>query len=121
MIKTGIILGAFFSGLTIILGAFGAHGLEDALLDKIDVFETGIQYHMFHAFSIIILGILSKIFGIKIRKIAYLFISGILIFSGSLYLISIFKYSFLGMITPIGGCCFILGWVLLIYQLNRIK
>jgi len=112
-IKIGII----FCVLSIIIGAFGAHGLENMIGDKMDTFKTGVQYHMFHGLGLIITGILSKVFEIDINMVGSLLTIGIILFSGSLYLIAIYKYSFLGMVAPIGGLCFILGWALLFYKI----
>ena len=112
IIKTGII----FCMLSVIIGALGAHSLENMIGDKIDTFKTGVQYHMFHGLGLILSGILSKVFDIDISGVGYLFIAGIILFSGSLYLISIYKLP-LGMIAPIGGLSFILGWIILFYKL----
>ena len=111
-IKIGII----FCMISVIIGAFGAHSLENMIGDKMDTFKTGVQYHMFHGLALILTGILSKIFEIDISTAGYLFAIGIILFSGSLYLISIYKYSFLGMIAPVGGLCFVFGWGFLIYK-----
>ena len=111
-IKIGII----FCVLSIIIGAFGAHGLESMIGDKMDTFKTGVQYHMFHGLGLIVTGILSKVFEIDVNMVGYLLTIGIILFSGSLYLIAIYKYSFLGMVAPIGGLCFILGWTVLFYK-----
>ena len=112
IIKTGII----FCMLSVFIGAFGAHSLEDMIGDKKDTFKTGVQYHMFHGLGLILIGILSKVLVIDISSVGYLFIMGIILFSGSLYLISIYKYSFLGMVAPVGGLCFVFGWGFLIYK-----
>jgi len=109
IIKTGIA----FCCLYIIMGAFGAHALDDVLLDQRSIFKTGNEYHAFHSISLIVLGILSKVFNLDLRCAAIFFVFGILLFSGSLYMISIFKFSFLGFLTPIGGALFIIGWVIL--------
>lgn len=113
IIKAGII----FSVLSVIIGAFGAHALSEIINDKIAVFKTGVQYHMFHAIALILAGIISKILTINTSTAAYFFIIGIILFSGSLYLISIFKFSNIGIITPIGGVCFIIGWSILFYNI----
>ena len=114
-IKSGI----FFCMLSVIIGAFGAHSLENIIGDKIEIFKTGVQYQMFHGLALILTGVLSKVFEIDVSLSAYLFIAGIVLFSGALYLIAICKYSFLGMIAPIGGLSFIIGWALLLYRLNN--
>ena len=114
IIKSGII----FSILSIAVGAFGAHALTNIIADKIEVFKTAVQYQIFHALSLILIGIISKIFSVDLNIVAYLIISGIFFFSGSLYLISIFKLSYLGMITPIGGILFIIGWSILLLRMS---
>ena len=95
-------IGIIFCMLTVMIGAFGAHFLVNTIGDKMDTFKTGIQYELFHSLALIITGILSKVFEVDLSGAAYFFIAGIMLFSGSLYLISIYKYSFLGMIAPIG-------------------
>ena len=115
IIKTGII----FCMLSVIIGALGAHSLENMIGDKIDTFKTGVQYHMFHGLGLILSGILSKVFVIDISGVGYLFIAGIILFSGSLYLISIYKYSSLGIIAPVGGLSLIMGWIILFYKINN--
>ena len=113
-IRTGILLCV----LSIILGAFGSHILKELIADKINVFKTGIHYHMFHALALIIVGLLSDKLRRNLNSVYYLFISGIIFFSGSLYLISTCKYSFLGVFTPIGGLFFIIGWALLLFKIS---
>jgi uncharacterized membrane protein YgdD (TMEM256/DUF423 family) len=115
LIQVGII----FCALSVIIGAFGAHSLENIIADKIDIFKTGVQYQIFHGLALILTGILSKVLEINLNISGYLFIIGIILFSGTLYLISIYKYSFLGMITPIGGLFFIIGWFILIFKISN--
>jgi len=111
-IKSGI----FFCMLSVVVGAFGAHTLESLIGDKIETFKTGVQYQMFHGLGLILIGVLSKVFALDVNITGYLFITGIILFSGSLYLIAIYKYSFLGMVAPIGGLSFIIGWAVLLYK-----
>ena len=110
-------IGIIFCMLSVVIGAFGAHSLESIIGNKMDTFKTGIQYHMFHGLGLILIGILSKILDLDLDSVGYLLIAGIILFSGSLYVIAIYKYSFLGMVAPIGGMCFIIGWLLLFYKL----
>ena len=112
-------IGIVFCILTVIIGAFGAHFLANAIGDKMDTFKTGVQYQMFHALALIITGIVSKVIEVDLNSIGYLFIAGIIIFSGTLYLIAIYKYSFLGMVAPIGGLSFIIGWAFLLYKISN--
>ena len=71
------------------------------------------------ALHLCIIGILSKILEIDLSIAGYLFTAGIILFSGSLYLIAVYKYSFLGMVAPIGGLSFIVGWVILFYKISN--
>jgi uncharacterized membrane protein YgdD (TMEM256/DUF423 family) len=119
-----IFCGLSFACLGVVIGAFAAHGLKPLLsLKEINNFETGVKYQFYHAFALLVLGLLGAHFpkGDKSFKLAgFLFFIGIILFSGSLYLLStqsILKISipFLGPITPIGGVLLILGWALSIF------
>ena len=116
IIKTGII----FSILSIAIGAFGAHALANIIAEKSDVFKTAVQYQIFHALGLILIGLIAKTFNLDLNIVACFIICGILLFSGSLYMISIYKISFLGFITPIGGTLFIAGWLILLFKLSNI-
>ena len=112
-------IGIIFCALSVIIGAFGAHSLESTIADKMDTFKTGVQYQIFHGLALILTGILSKVLEIDLNVSGYLFVAGIIFFSGSLFLISIYKYSFFGMIAPIGGLSFIIGWFILIFKISN--
>ena len=111
-------LGIIFCMLSVIIGAFGAHSLESTIGDKMETFKTGVQYQIFHGLALIFTGLLSIVLKIDLSIAGYLFIVGICLFSGALYLISIYKYSFLGMVAPIGGLSFIIAWSILFYKIN---
>ena len=111
-------LGIIFCMLSVIIGAFGAHSLESTIGDKMDTFKTGVQYQIFHGIALIITGILSIVLKTDLNIVGYLFIIGIFLFSFTLYLIAIYKYSFLGMIAPIGGLSFIVAWAFLLYKIG---
>ena len=111
-------LGIIFCMLSVIIGAFGAHSLESAIGDKMETFKTGVQYQIFHGIALIVTGILSIVLKIDLNIVGYLFIIGIFLFSFTLYLIAIYKYSFLGMIAPIGGLSFIAAWAILLYKIG---
>tara|TARA_B100001287_G_C22613504_1_gene496339 strand:+ start:579 stop:959 length:381 start_codon:yes stop_codon:yes gene_type:complete len=111
-------LGAIFGLLSVIIGALGAHSLESIISNKIDIFKTGVQYQMFHSLALILLGVISRITNLDLTMISYLFCAGIILFSGSLYLIAIFKILKFGIITPLGGLLFIAGWLLMIYKIS---
>lgn len=113
-----IITGLVLCILYVVIGAFGAHGLSSMIGDMGDTFNTGSEYHAFHAMGLIALGILGKIYDVDLKWAAYLLILGILLFSGSLYLMSVCKMK-LGIITPIGGVGFIAGWVIAVFRLLK--
>lgn len=117
--KFFIIAGAINGFLSVALGAFGAHLLEGRVADKyLATWETAVQYQMFHALALVAVGILmsSKLLGpvSQLNVAGYLILAGIVIFSGSLYVLSLTGISILGAITPIGGVAFLIGWVMLI-------
>lgn len=110
--KNHIVVGAVLAALAVVIGAFGAHALKKSLSpDELEIFATGSKYHFYHALALIIYGIYGK--GQKQLPSwpGWTFVVGIVLFSGSLYALAVFKLSKLGMITPLGGLAFIVGWV----------
>lgn len=103
------------------LGAFGAHGLKNTIpADRLEVFQTGVHYQAMHALGILaVAGLSAHCDGRVIRWVWRLFATGILVFSGSLYGLAVTGMKWLGAITPIGGLCFLLGWLLLAQALLR--
>lgn len=104
------------AALGVILGAFGAHGLEEHLLavDRLDTWETAAHYHLLHALAALLAATLGQ------RLACQLFLGGILVFSGSLYLLCLLPaHTWLGMITPLGGLLFLAGWGWLGWQMRR--
>ena len=102
--------------LVVILGAFGAHGLKERLsTEMMAIYQTGVQYHFYHAIGLLIVGILSFFLQVSplIRWSGLLMVVGIVIFSGSLYLLSVTGLHWLGTITPVGGTAFVTAWFLL--------
>lgn len=116
MQKTFMAWGAVFMALSVAIGAFGAHMLEGKITaDEMAIYETGVHYHMIHGIAVIITGLAAGLFG-ESRKLFWagvLFSAGIIIFSGSLYVLSLSGIKWLGAITPIGGVSFIAGWLIL--------
>ncbi|WPK12579.1 DUF423 domain-containing protein [Lysinibacillus louembei] len=117
--KGSIISGAIHGFLAVALGAFGAHALKGILDDySTGIWDTAVQYQMFHASALILVGILmsTKIFGeVRQLKIAAICLNlGIVFFSGSLFILAITGIGILGAITPIGGVLFLTSWVLII-------
>lgn len=122
MLKRYTIIGSINAGLSVALGAFGAHVLKDMLTaERLATFETGVQYHMIHALALILIAILAERLGDKkkVQWAARLIFTGIIIFSGSLYLLCLTGYTVLGAITPIGGVAFIAGWIMLAIAAKR--
>lgn len=125
--KPYIQIAAIFGALSVVLGAFAAHGLKEKVsADALQIFETGVRYQFYHVFALAITGIIFYTANQKLIKPAGIFfILGIILFSGSLYALtfavnagntSLMK---LGMITPFGGVCFIAGWLLLAFSLAK--
>ena len=119
MIRSGAILGA----LAVVLGAFGAHALREILSDKgLALWETAVRYHFYHALALLVIGLLyDRVPSSRLRLASGLFVVGFLLFCGSLYALSFrevaaINLSWLGPITPLGGVCFILAWLLLAFN-----
>lgn len=121
MLRWPLVLGAVFALTAVMAGAFGAHGLRGVISARgLEVFQTAVSYQMSHSLALILLAILSGLGiaggpGTKLLAVgAGFFVAGILLFSGSLYLLVLTQMSWLGPITPLGGLCFMVGWALLI-------
>ena len=115
--KKFLLLGSLFALLAVIFGAFGAHGLEHTITDEkiLARFHTGVEYQFYHAFGILIIALLLKEGkSTLLNSAGFAFVTGIILFSGSLYLYVLTGNKMFGMITPIGGLFFIIGWVLMI-------
>ncbi|MBE8166753.1 MAG: DUF423 domain-containing protein [Shewanella sp.] len=114
--RKGIFLIACLSGfLATTLGAFGSHGLKTvASADMIKIFELAVSYHFYHTFALMTTAVVGHWFTSKLLDYAaYAFIAGIMLFSGSLYAYVLTGTKLLAMITPVGGMCFLVGWLLL--------
>lgn len=114
MARTFWILGCLFGFLGVAAGAFGAHALRARLpADLLAVFETGARYQMYHAFALLAVALAAARWpGGGWALPGWLFTAGIVVFSGSLYLLALTGTRWLGAITPLGGLCFLAGWVL---------
>jgi uncharacterized membrane protein YgdD (TMEM256/DUF423 family) len=113
-----LVAGAGFAMLAVMIGAFAAHGLKQVLdAYSLGLFETAARYQMYHAIALLIVALISTIPQISPRWLklaAFAFILGIVLFSGSLYLLALSGIKWLGAITPLGGVAFIFGWLALI-------
>lgn len=120
--KLFILTGSLNALLAVALGAFGAHGLKSRVTaEMLTVWQTGVQYQMFHALGLILIGILMQLQPqlSTLRLSGYLLLVGIALFSGSLYLMVLSGLRALGAITPLGGVSFILGWLILAVRVWR--
>ncbi|MGE5943850.1 MAG: DUF423 domain-containing protein [Flavobacteriales bacterium] len=125
MNKNILITAAILGIISIVLGAFGAHALKALISSEMQqTFETGVRYQMYHALFLLFVGTTSLISEKAKKSIHYLVISGVILFSGSIYglatnNLTVFDFKSIGFITPIGGLCFIVSWGILF--LNLIK
>ena len=108
------VLASILGGLAVILGAFGAHTLKGKIEPELLIaFETGVRYHMYHAVALLAVA-RTRLSGARLQAAAaWLFLAGMALFSGSLYVLSLTGVRWLGGITPLGGLAFILGWLCL--------
>lgn len=113
--RTILLAGAIFMALAVLLGAFGAHALKKVLSpDMLAIYKTGVEYQFYHALGLLLIGVIGFHIRSKYLWWAGLFISiGIIIFSGSLYVLTLSGIKALGAITPIGGLSFVAGWIFL--------
>lgn len=119
-----LLLGSANAALAVMLGAFGAHALKARLDESLmKVYQTGVEYHFYHALGLIIIGIIAMNISMNLwlKSSGWMMFVGIVIFCGSLYLLSIFNLRWLGMITPIGGVLFILSWLSLCIAIIKIN
>jgi len=127
MNKIFLIIGTILAGLAVALGAFGAHGLKKLVgPETISTYQTGVQYQMYHALALLLLGVLYERSQSSLINFAgFFFIAGVVLFSGSLYLLVSLKamnkldITGIGIMTPIGGLLFIVGWILLLISLVK--
>jgi uncharacterized membrane protein YgdD (TMEM256/DUF423 family) len=116
-------IAAVFLALAVGLGAFGAHGLKARLdANHLDIYKTAVLYHFLHALGLLIVSVLPKTGTISpegANSVCWLLAAGILIFSGSLYVLAVTGIGVLGAITPFGGVAFIAGWLLLAWKMAR--
>ena len=120
------LLGTVNAFCAVALGAFGAHQLKEHIpLERIAIWNTGAQYQMYHALALVLVASLYERLPAAAQSLArtagYLFAAGCVIFAGSLYALALSGVRVLGAITPLGGVCFLSGWVLLAVAASRIK
>jgi len=121
MERTFFTMGALFAGLAVAGGAFGAHALRDRLApDMLAIFETGARYQMYHALALLAVAWATVRWPESSAVLAgWCFVAGIVVFSGSLYVLAFTGVRWLGAITPLGGLAFLAGWALLVWTVSR--
>lgn len=116
-------IATLFGFLSVLIGAFGAHSLEDVLIEnqRLETYKTAVNYQFYHTLALLLVGVLMMSNPSKyLIRSAKMFVYGILFFSGSLYLLSLTNYTFIGVVTPIGGLFFIFGWFALYKSFSNI-
>lgn len=121
MVRMFVGLGAVFALLAVALGAFGAHALEARLpADDLEIFETGVRYQMYHALALVVVAWAQTRWPGGATVLAgWLFVVGIVVFSGSLYALVLSGARWLGAVTPLGGLAFLAGWAALAWRMLR--
>lgn len=122
MARSLLLIASCSGALAVMLGAFGAHVLRSRLTPELlAIYQTGVQYHFYHTFALLSCALLvySGMDNSAMRVAAYAFIAGMLIFSGSLYVLAIADLRWLGAVTPIGGMVLIVGWLALAVGVMR--
>ena len=122
MVLSWVQLASLFMFLGITLGAFGSHALRDKISPQsLEIFKTGIFYHLIHALGLFVVAWLTtNSSDPKIHFAGLAFMTGIFLFSGSLYLLAITETKMIGIITPLGGLCFLAGWFLIMHSQIKI-
>lgn len=117
--KMWIIISAISGFTAVAIGAFGAHGLREKLSSEmLEVYKTGILYQLIHSVVLLVLSLNTVI---KVKLPSIFFLLGIILFSFSLYIYSTSGVRFFAMVTPVGGFCFLIGWLLIFYEAIKIK
>ncbi len=117
--KNLIVAGSIIAALSVLLGAFGAHGLKTLLsLEYLAIFETAVRYQLYHALGLMLMGISGFHLPDNLIQLpSYFLIFGTVIFSGTLIILVLTDLKWLGAITPIGGLCLVIGWLLFAYNI----
>lgn len=120
--KSALRIGVAMAGFGVAIGAFGAHALRPLLESngRTETFELAVRYQFYHAFAILISGLLMPYFPSRnVNRAVFCFVAGIVLFSGSLYALALSGITVLGAVTPIGGLLLITGWILLLLAINK--
>ena len=120
--KLFLILGGINAALVVMLGAFGAHGLKTKLMvEMLAVYQTGVHYHLFHALGLLAVGLVATQIAdsVWLKWSGWLMLAGIILFSGSLYMLSVSGLRGLVMVTPFGGLAFIAAWIVFVIAIAK--
>jgi uncharacterized membrane protein YgdD (TMEM256/DUF423 family) len=120
--KQFIVIGALTMAVGVVLGAFGAHGLKERIAPNLlQAYQTGVQYHIYHALGIMLVGLLAYQFPMAkgLQWGGWCLLLGVVLFSGSLYALAITNIRWLGAITPLGGTAFIVGWLWIAWSMIK--
>jgi uncharacterized membrane protein YgdD (TMEM256/DUF423 family) len=120
--KLFLILGGINAALVVMLGAFGAHGLKAKIsTEMLAVYQTGVHYHLFHALGLLAVGLVATQIAdtVWLKWSGWLMLVGIILFSGSLYVLSVSGLRWLGMVTPFGGVAFITAWIVFVIAIMK--
>lgn len=120
--RATLLAGIIMAGLGVAVGAFGAHAFRELLLqnERTETFELAVRYQFYHAFALLVNGLLmNRYLSPASRYASLFFMTGIILFSGSLYVLSLTGITKLGAITPVGGLLFILGWIFLLIAVSK--
>lgn len=120
--KLFLILGGINAALVVMLGAFGAHGLKTKIsAEMLAVYQTGVHYHLFHVLGLLAVGLVATQMtdSVYLKWSGWLMLVGIILFSGSLYVLSVSGLRWLGMVTPFGGLAFIAAWIVFVIAIAK--
>ena len=121
MDKIFLLFGCALTGSGVALGAFGAHGLRKSLSpEMMSVYQTGVLYQLVHGVALLVVGLVARHYGGSlIVSAGWALLLGTVLFSGSLYVLSVSSIRYIGLLTPLGGLAFIIGWTLLFVGILR--
>ncbi len=121
--KRSLVIGTAMLALAVLIGAFGAHGLKNIVdADKLVTFETGVRYHFYHGFGLVLLGLVQQHFPtLKLNVSHVAFLAGILLFSFNCYVYVITGIKLFALLVPVGGLLFVLGWVMIMVNVLKLR
>jgi uncharacterized membrane protein YgdD (TMEM256/DUF423 family) len=122
-VRKFLITGCAFLALAVLIGAFGAHGLKNIVTpEKLVTFETGVRYHFFHGFGLVIVAMVQQLFPeIKLQAAFYAFLVGIFLFSFNCYFYVLSGLKIFAMIVPVGGLLFVAGWLIIAWKALKLR